>query len=117
MRGTQTTFQAVRGTDVRATRGTKSRNKDKLKSDRDRTMSAKPGAHRDEFGSEHNVDDRKTAQRRKGRQGGRQNLNQRERPQDVREETHPRNKEAGRRRPKVGGPTNTLNAPSTRKRR
>lgn len=72
------------GTDVHAMRGTTARNKDKLKSDHDRTMSAKPAARKDEFGSDHNVDKRVEAQVRKGREQGRANLEFRESGQDVR---------------------------------
>jgi len=72
------------GTDVRSRRGTTAKNKDKLKSDHDRTMSAKPAARKDEFGSDHNADHRVAAQVRKGREKGRANLEFRESGQDVR---------------------------------
>lgn len=73
-----------RGVDAQATRGNQAKNKDKLGSDRDRTMSTKPAANRDEFGSRHNRDDRTRAQQKKGREGGHANLAFRESAQDVR---------------------------------
>ena len=77
-----------RGTDVKATRGNYAKNKNQLGSDHDRRMSAKVGARQDEFGSEHNRDDRKKAQIERGRpKGGAQNPAFRESAQDERAPT------------------------------
>lgn len=99
------TYQASRGTDARSKRGTRTKNKDELSSDRDNTMSVKPAANKDEFGSRHNQDMRKAEQYRMGREKGWQNSSFRESAQDERAATGKRNKTGTRRTPKSGHPT------------
>jgi len=91
-----------RGTDALATRGRTARNRDQLKSDRDAMAAGNPAARLDQFGSRHNADDVKAAQRQHGGPGGRSDLQFRESAQDTQPNRGERNKLPGRRRRKSG---------------
>ncbi|MGN6369182.1 MAG: hypothetical protein ACTHN5_13055 [Phycisphaerae bacterium] len=91
-----------RGTDARATRGLRAKNKDHLKSDRQENMAGKPGAQKDRFGSGHNRDEVRAQQKKFGRPRGKQDLAFRESPQEKRKVTGERNREPGRRGQKSG---------------
>lgn len=80
----QRSSNSTRGVDAQTMRGTKSMNKDKLKSDRDRTLSVK-GANQDQFGSGHNNDKRtKSAKQLRGGPRAERDLAYRESQQDIR---------------------------------
>jgi hypothetical protein len=82
-------------------RGRNAKNKDNLRSDRDDTMSAKPAARKDQFGSHHNEDNRKIHQRQLGRppKGG-HDLSFRESAQDLQPDRDGDKTPSDRRRPK-----------------
>jgi hypothetical protein len=93
-----------RGADAQAMRGNQSRTRNTLKSDRDNTMSTKPVAQKDQYGSRHNEDDLKKHQKQRGRAaaGGKPNLEFRESGQDVQPDRGARNKQPGSRTRKSG---------------
>jgi hypothetical protein len=99
--------QQNRGTDARSQRGQQARVRNTLKSDRDNTMSTKPVAQRDQYGSRHNEDDVKGHQKQRGRRANpaEQNFKQRESAQDTQPNRGGANKLPGRRRRKSGSPT------------
>jgi hypothetical protein len=98
----QRSSQQKRGTDARSQRGQQSRVRNTLKSDRDNTMSVKPAARRDQFGSRHHADDLKAHQRGKAAPGGKQDLSFRESAQDTQPDRGGRNKLPGGRGRKSG---------------
>jgi hypothetical protein len=81
-----------RGTDVRAMRGTNSKNKDTLKADRTNNMAGKPAAQKDQFGSRHNNDNITKEQRRAGTPNGPSDLAFRESAQETRGTTGKKNR-------------------------
>jgi hypothetical protein len=91
-----------RGTDARAKRGLRAKNKDRLKSDRQENMAGKPGANKDQYGSRHNRDEVTSQQAVFGKPRGKQDYGFREGPQETRRVTGERNREPGRRRQKSG---------------
>ena len=97
----QRSSNQTRGTDARSQRGQQARSRNTLKSDRDNTMSTKPVAQRDQYGSRHNADDIKGNQKRRGRTAG-ANLEQRESAQDLQPNRGGANKLPGRRRRNSG---------------
>jgi hypothetical protein len=91
-----------RGTDARGIRGTRAKNKDRLKSDRQENMAGKPGANKDQFGSRHNRDEITSQQKTFGKPRGKQDYGVRESPQQTRKVTGAKNREPGSRQPKSG---------------
>jgi hypothetical protein len=83
------------------------RTRDHLKSDRDAMAGGNPAAQRDQYGSRHNADDVKAAQRQHGRPRGRQDLAFRESAQDVQPDRGRANKMPGGRGAKPSGSAGT----------
>jgi len=99
-----------RGTDAQTSRGRGSHARNKLISDNDNMMSAKPATVRDQFGSRHNQDSKKHHQQDLERARGErtrpgQDLALREAGQDTQRNRGQRNKLPGRRNRRTGGPT------------
>ena len=77
-------------------------NRDHLKSDHDARIGINPAARQDQYGSRHNRDEGKLAQRRAGKPSGKQDLSFRESAQDLRANGERKNKKPGRRfKPKL----------------
>jgi len=89
--------KSAAGSGGRAYHATAAKNKDKLKSDHDSTMSANPAAQQDQFGSRHNDDKAKLEQRRITKPRGASDLAFRESAQDESPARGAKNRQAGRR--------------------